>query len=165
MIEDGKSFQENALKKAREIAQFTGEIALADDSGLEVDALGGRPGIYSSRFAGEDADDERNIEKVLELLKNTPEEKRTASFRCVLVLCDPAGGYKAFEGKWNGRISEIRQGDSGFGYDPIFYLPEAGKTVAELSTEEKNRRSHRAQALQALKEYLRKNPIHDRKQR
>lgn len=164
MIEDGDSFLENALKKAREISQFTGEIALADDSGLEVDALGGRPGIYSSRFAGEDADDERNIDKVLELLKNIPEEKRTASFRCVLVLYDPEGGYEAFEGKWDGRISEARRGTGGFGYDPIFYLPEAGKTVAELSAEEKNLWSHRAQALQALKEHLRKNPIHDKKE-
>lgn len=163
MIEDGNSFLENALKKAREISQFTGEIALADDSGLEVDALGGRPGIYSSRFAGEDADDERNIEKVLELLKNTPEEKRTASFRCALVLYDPAGGYEAFEGKWDGRISETRRGAGGFGYDPIFYLPDTGKTVAELPAEEKNRRSHRAQALQALKKHLRKNLIHDKK--
>lgn len=155
VIEDGSSFFENALKKAKTISEFTGETALADDSGLEISALNGQPGIYSSRFAGEDADDDRNIDKVLDLLANTPLEKRTAAFRCSIVLYSPEGSYEAFEGRWDGLISEARQGSGGFGYDPIFYVPEFKKTVAQLTSQEKNRLSHRAKALFALKESLR----------
>ncbi len=155
VIEDGSSFFENALKKAKTISEFTGETALADDSGLEIAALNGQPGIYSSRFAGEDADDDRNIDKVLDLLANTPLKNRTAAFRCSIVLYSPEGSYEAFEGRWDGLISEARQGSGGFGYDPIFYVPEFKKTVAQLTSQEKNRLSHRAKALFALKESLR----------
>lgn len=156
VVEDGCSFFENALKKAKAVSEFTGEMALADDSGLEIDALNGEPGIYSARFAGEDADDKQNIDKVLELMKDIPAERRTASFRCVLVLYSPDGSYETFEGRWNGMISETRQGSNGFGYDPIFYLPDIGKTVAQLQPQEKNKLSHRAKALFALKESLMK---------
>ncbi|OPY87541.1 MAG: dITP/XTP pyrophosphatase [Syntrophus sp. PtaU1.Bin208] len=156
VVEDGNSFFENALKKAKVISEFTGAIALADDSGLEVDALNGQPGIFSARFAGPEADDDQNIEKLLDLLKDSPPEKRAAAFRCVLVLYFPDGTYKSFQGDWKGFISEARQGSNGFGYDPVFFLPEQGKTVAQLSAAEKNRNSHRAKALQALKESLRK---------
>jgi len=163
IIEDGSSFFENALKKARLISEFTDEIALADDSGLEVDVLNGEPGIYSARFAGEDADDNRNIEKVLNLLSNVPSERRKASFRCALVLYYPDGSYESFEGQWDGIISETRQGSNGFGYDPIFYLPESGKTVAQLTSREKNRMSHRAKALYALKDSLQKKLVLSKK--
>jgi len=163
IVEDGCSFFENALKKARAISEFTGEIALADDSGLEINALNGKPGIYSARFAGEDADDNRNIEKVLDLLINIPLERRTASFLCALVLYYPDGSHESFEGRWNGLISETRQGSNGFGYDPIFYLPEFGKTVAQLTLQEKNRISHRAKALYALKDSLQKKSVLSKK--
>lgn len=142
------------MKKARGISEFTGEIALADDSGLEVDALNGQPGIYSARFAGEDADDNRNIVKVLDLLKNVPATGRSAAFRCVLVLYFPGGKYESFDGCWKGLISETIQGNNGFGYDPIFFIPELGKTVAQLTSDEKNVLSHRAKALYKLRESL-----------
>jgi XTP/dITP diphosphohydrolase len=144
------------LKKARGISEFTGEIALADDSGLEVDFLNGQPGIYSARFAGEEANDSRNIAKLLDVLKDVPVDKRSAAFRCVLVLYFPDGNYESFDGRWNGRISETIQGNNGFGYDPIFFLPELGKTVAQLAPEEKNKLSHRAKALYKLRESLHK---------
>ncbi|SEM61176.1 XTP/dITP diphosphohydrolase [Syntrophus gentianae] len=156
VVEDGHSFFENALKKAKVISEYTGEIALADDSGLEVDALNGQPGIYSARFAGPEADDDQNIEKLLDLLKDSPPDKRMAAFRCVLVLYYPDGTHESFEGNWKGFISETRQGSNGFGYDPVFLLPEYDKTVAQLTAAEKNQNSHRAKALQALKESLRK---------
>jgi XTP/dITP diphosphohydrolase len=155
-IEDGKSFLENALKKARAVAESTGEIALADDSGLEVDALGGAPGIYSARYAGNDADDVQNIRKLLYDLKGIHAENRGAAFRCVLVLYPVDGHYEAFEGRWEGLIAEKPVGQSGFGYDPVFFLPGEGMTVAELSPEVKNRISHRAQAIAKLKERFRK---------
>ena len=154
--EDGKSFLENALKKARAVADATGEAVLADDSGLEVEALAGAPGIYSARYAGEGADDEDNIRKLLDDLGGIPPEKRRALFRCVLILCLPGGRYDAFEGSWEGRITEAPAGQGGFGYDPVFFLPGMGMTVAELSPEVKNRISHRAQAVARLKEKLRK---------
>jgi XTP/dITP diphosphohydrolase len=152
--EDGTSFLENALKKARTAAKFTGEIALADDSGLEVAALNGAPGIYSSRYAGNGADDAQNNRKLLDDLRGIPSAERGAAFRCVLVLCWPDGRYRAFEGGWAGRITEAPKGEGGFGYDPVFFLPECGVTVAELSPDVKNRISHRAQAFAKLKTWL-----------
>jgi XTP/dITP diphosphohydrolase len=154
IVEDGTSFLENALKKARTTAKFSGEIALADDSGLEVAALDGAPGIYSSRYAGTGADDAQNIRKLLNDLKGVPTVKRGAEFRCVLVLCWPDGHYEAFDGRWAGRITEEPAGKRGFGYDPVFFLPDLGITVAELSAEDKNRLSHRAQAIAKLKARL-----------
>lgn len=152
--EDGRTFLDNALKKAKAVAEHTGEAALADDSGLEVEALQGAPGVYSARYAGPDADDEKNIARLLRDMANVPPEGRGAAFRCSLVLYKPDGNYVAFEGRWAGRISDEPQGTGGFGYDPVFLLPELGCTVAQLPPEEKNRLSHRAQALQALKDYL-----------
>ena len=158
IVEDGKSFLENALKKGRAVAEAAGEIVLADDSGLEVDALGGAPGIYSARYAGNDADDLQNNRKLLHDLKGVPAANRGAAFRCVLILYPPDGRYEAFEGRWEGRIAEEPVGKGGFGYDPLFFLPGEGMTVAQLSPEVKNRVSHRAQAFAKLKERLRNGP-------
>ena len=152
--EDGDTFLENALKKALAIARYTGCAAMADDSGLTVAALGGAPGVHSARYAGEGADDGRNIEKLLREMQDIPEKERGAAFRCVLVLCEPDGSCESFEGAWEGRIAEKPDGDGGFGYDPVFYLPGLGKTVARLSLEEKNRLSHRARAMERLREAL-----------
>jgi XTP/dITP diphosphohydrolase len=154
IVEDGKSFLENALKKAKIISEFTGETVLADDSGLQVDALGGEPGIYSARYAGESATDEENNSTLLAKLKNIPQEKRTAFFCCVLVLYRREGSYDYFEGKWNGQIIDERRGNNGFGYDPIFFVPELKKTAAELPAEIKNKVSHRGQAFAQLKKTL-----------
>jgi XTP/dITP diphosphohydrolase len=154
IVEDGKSFLENALKKAKIISEFTGETVLADDSGLQVEVLGGEPGIYSSRYAGEKATDDENNAALLAKLKNIPQEKRTAFFRCVLVLYRRDGSYDCFEGKWNGQIIDERRGNNGFGYDPIFFVPELKKTAAELPAEIKNKVSHRGQAFAQLKKTL-----------
>jgi XTP/dITP diphosphohydrolase len=154
--EDGNSFLDNALTKAKTIAKLTGETALADDSGLEVTALGGAPGIYSARYAGDSADDNKNILKLLSNLEGVPLEERVAAFRCILVLYRSDGHYYAFDGKWEGRIAEAPAGQGGFGYDPVFYLPEQGVTAAELPAEIKNRISHRAKAVEKLKIWLQK---------
>jgi XTP/dITP diphosphohydrolase len=156
IMEDGSTFLENALKKARVVSEWTGETVLADDSGVEVDALGGAPGIYSARYAGDDVNDEKNILKLLDDMKNIAPENRGATFRCVLVHYSADGHYEIFEGRLVGRIAENPVGQSGFGYDPVFFLPEEGLTVAQLSPEVKNRISHRAQALAKLKEKLHK---------
>lgn len=148
--ETGRSFKENAILKARFVSSLTGLAALGDDSGLEVEALGGAPGVYSSRFAGEGATDAQNNEKLLRLLKGYPEEKRRARFRCVLALCTPEGDIYTGEGSLEGVITIEPRGTHGFGYDPVFLLPEAGKTLAELDSTVKNTLSHRARALQAL---------------
>lgn len=154
--ETGKTFFENALLKAKYYAEKTGLIALADDSGLEVEALNGAPGIYSSRFAGPDATDERNNQKLLELLKDLPPEKRKARFVCVMVCYHPSGKYIIVEGIWEGRIALTPRGHFGFGYDPLFLVKEYNyeKTAAELPTEIKNELSHRGKALKLLKEKL-----------
>jgi XTP/dITP diphosphohydrolase len=154
--EDGNSFLENALKKARTIAELTGETVLADDSGLEVPALDGAPGIYSARYAGDSADDEKNILKLLSDLEGISPADRAAAFRCVLVLCQPDGHYHAFDGRWEGRIAEAPAGKGGFGYDPIFYLPDQGVTVAELPAGMKNLISHRAKAAEKLRVWFQK---------
>ncbi|MFA6413168.1 MAG: non-canonical purine NTP pyrophosphatase, partial [Syntrophales bacterium] len=138
---------------------------LADDSGLEVDHLGGGPGIFSARYAGADATDGKNNQKLLLALKNVPGPQRGASFRCILVLYFPAGDYRTFEGLWRGRIGDGLCGGHGFGYDPLFYLPEIGKTVAEITAAEKNKRSHRSLAVHELKKYLQSNYFPEKKTR
>lgn len=152
--EKGKTFRENALLKAEEVARFTGKIALSDDSGLEVDALGGAPGIYSSRFAGENVSYEDNNKKLLSLLKGIPEEKRGATFRCVIALAKPDKKRITVEGVCRGKIAEYPRGEDGFGYDPVFVPEGYSKTFAEISLEEKNRISHRAKALRKAREVL-----------
>jgi len=155
-IEDGLSFVENAIKKARHACAFTGLASIADDSGLEVDVLLGAPGIYSARYAGEGASDEDNLQKLLVAMKDVPEEKRTARFRCVMVYMrhknDPSP--LICDGSWEGRISTRKQGENGFGYDPVFYVPTLDCSSAQLSAEQKNALSHRGQALRALAEKL-----------
>jgi XTP/dITP diphosphohydrolase len=153
IVEDGESFRENALKKAQFIFNYTGEFSIADDSGLEVDFLNGRPGIYSSRYAGEEATDEENNAKLLRELGGRDIADRRAVFRCVIALVGP-GVEETFEGECRGLISCAPQGENGFGYDPLFYLPSLNRTMAELSSAEKNRISHRAQALCKLKSWL-----------
>lgn len=154
IVEDGQTYLENALKKAKIISEFTGETVLADDSGLEVEALEGEPGVYSARYAGEGASDEANNAKLLSKLKDVAIEKRNASFLCALVLYSPDGRYQAFEARWDGRIIDERRGTNGFGYDPIFLWPQLNKTAAELPPDIKNRVSHRGQAFAKLKSYL-----------
>ena len=151
-VEDGLSFIENALIKARHAARHTGLRALGDDSGLVVDALGGMPGIYSSRYAGADADDKANIQKLLHALRGVPAPERTAHFYCAMVLVrhaeDPAPLIST--GKWTGKIMELPRGEGGFGYDPLFWVPGNECSSAELPPEVKNSLSHRGQALTAL---------------
>jgi XTP/dITP diphosphohydrolase len=144
--ENGETFAENAAIKARAAVQRTGLITLADDSGLEVDALKGAPGVFSARFAGEPKDDERNNDKLLALLEMTSDEKRTARFRCALVIATPNGEEYLTEGTVEGKILRQRRGTDGFGYDPLFLVPELGRTLAEITLTEKNNLSHRAQA-------------------
>ena len=150
IIEDGNTFSENATKKAITVAKLTGQIAVADDSGLEVDSLNGAPGVYSARFAGEGATDTDNITKLMGLLKGTPPEKRGARFVCVIAIATPAGDVSLAEGECPGFIAEEARGTSGFGYDPVFVVPHYEKTFAELGSEIKNRISHRAAALDKL---------------
>ncbi|MCZ6865696.1 MAG: XTP/dITP diphosphatase [Candidatus Dadabacteria bacterium] len=152
VIEDGLTFRDNALKKAREIARYSGKLTLADDSGLEVDALNGRPGIYSARYSGEGATNKTNIVKLLAELGDNPNRK--ARFVCVLALVDPNGEELVVEGFCEGVILDEPRGEGGFGYDPVFYLPDKRKTMAELEPELKNTISHRANALKKLKTEL-----------
>ncbi|GBD37869.1 Non-canonical purine NTP pyrophosphatase [bacterium HR37] len=152
IVEDGSSFSENALKKARIVAEVVKKPTIADDSGLEVFALNGRPGIFSARYAGENAGDRENIEKLLRELKGITD--RRARFVCSLALVFPDGEEVVAEGVCEGIILDKPRGDGGFGYDPVFLLPEVDKTMAELSLEEKNLFSHRARALRALIMYL-----------
>ncbi|HHX74420.1 MAG TPA: XTP/dITP diphosphatase [Firmicutes bacterium] len=153
--ETGRTLAENAALKAEAVARFTGLWALADDSGLEVDALGGRPGVYSARYAGEDADDKKNNAKLLTELAKVAAAKRTARFRAVIALAHPGRPTRFAEGVCEGIIAMEPRGESGFGYDPLFYYPPAGRTFGEMLPAEKNKISHRAQALQAARELLR----------
>jgi XTP/dITP diphosphohydrolase len=153
--EDRASFFENALKKAKAVSEYTGEVVLADDSGLEVEYLNGQPGVHSSRFSGEGATDNSNMKKLLQSLEGVPIERRGAAFRCVLVLYYPDGRCMSFEGRLEGIIREEPQGDGGFGYDPVFFIPDLGRTVAQIPSEIKNRISHRAQAVLKFKEAYR----------
>lgn len=152
IVEDGDTFRMNALKKARLVSGVTGKITLADDSGLEVDGLGGRPGVFSSRYAGEGASDKDNIRKLLEELNGISD--RNARFVCDLALVFPDGEEIVVEGICEGVILERPRGDGGFGYDPVFFLPDVDKTMAELTAEEKNLISHRARAVRALVMYI-----------
>ncbi|MBN3162224.1 RdgB/HAM1 family non-canonical purine NTP pyrophosphatase [Pectobacterium brasiliense] len=155
--ETGLTFIENAILKARHAAHITGLPAIADDSGLAVDALGGAPGIYSARYAGVDASDQQNLDKLLLTLKDVPDEQRGASFHCVLVYLRHAEDPTPIvcHGSWQGVLTHEAAGSGGFGYDPIFFVPELGKTAAELTREEKNTQSHRGQALRLLLDALR----------
>jgi XTP/dITP diphosphohydrolase len=154
--ETGCSFSSNALLKARHAAAVTGSAAIADDSGLEVDALGGAPGIYSARYAGEDADEAANNAKLLAALAGVPAPKRRARYRCALVFVGGPADHSPLiaEGVWEGFILEAPRGAGGFGYDPYFWLPEVAASAAELDPAEKNRRSHRGTALRSLREQL-----------
>lgn len=154
--ETGATFVENAIIKARHASQSTGLPALADDSGLEVDALNGAPGIYSARYAGQDANDRLNVEKLLQALSSVPDEKRTARFHCVIVLMRHAQDPMPVicQGTWEGVITRHTVGQGGFGYDPVFYVPAERCTSAQLSAERKNQLSHRGQALWQLRQWL-----------
>ncbi len=149
--EDGVTFEENALAKARQAAQATGLPAIADDSGLEVDALDGAPGVWSARYAGPGADDAQNNAKLLEALRGVPPTRRGARFRCVAAFVDPGRGIELVrDGACAGEILDGPRGTDGFGYDPLFLVPAVGRTMAELPLDEKNRLSHRAAAFRAL---------------
>jgi len=148
VVEDGRTFGENATKKAVTLAQHTGLLTIADDSGLEVDALDGRPGVLSARYAGPEATDKGNNEKLLAELRNVPEARRTARFRCSVALANPTGLIAVVEGVCEGRIASEERGTEGFGYDPLFIKDNSVKTFAELPLELKNRVSHRALALE-----------------
>lgn len=153
--ETGTTFAENALIKARHAAEATGLAAIADDSGLSVDALNGRPGVYSARYSGPDADDEKNIDKLLAELDGVPEPERGAAFHCAVCFVVPGAGEPLIaEAEWRGLILRERVGSGGFGYDPIFFDPELGCASAELSAGQKNARSHRGKALRRLARLL-----------
>lgn len=151
-IEDGMGFVENALIKARNAALHTGMPAIADDSGIAVDALHGEPGIHSARFAGENANDEANLQLLLEKMKDVEQELRTARFICLMVYVEHANDPTPLicQGSWEGRLLCSPQGENGFGYDPIFYVAEKNCSSAELAADEKNAISHRGQAIRCL---------------
>lgn len=155
-VEDGLGFIENALIKARNAAAHTGLPAIADDSGIAVDALDGEPGIHSARFAGSDATDESNLQLLLNKMKHVKDEERTARFICLMVFVQHANDPTPLicQGVWEGRLLHAPQGENGFGYDPIFYVPEKDCSSAQLSSDEKNAMSHRGQALRCLVEKL-----------
>ncbi|MEH7627609.1 XTP/dITP diphosphatase [Bacillus subtilis] len=152
--ETGHTFEENAILKAEAVAKAVNKMVIADDSGLSIDNLGGRPGVYSARYAGEQKDDQANIEKVLSELKGIEKEQRTARFRCALAVSIPGEETKTVEGHVEGYIAEEPRGEYGFGYDPIFIVKDKDKTMAELTSEEKNKISHRADALKKLSKLL-----------
>jgi XTP/dITP diphosphohydrolase len=155
VVEDGDSCEANAVKKARAIAEFTGLPAVADDTGLEVDALGGRPGVYAARYAGEDATYEDNWRKLVRELTGVPRERRTARFLTVAAIALPSDGIRVAQGTLQGVIAEEASGTLGFGYDPVFLIPELGKTLGQLSADQKNKISHRAKAFTQAKDLLR----------
>ena len=156
--ETGETFEENALLKACETAQATGLTAVADDSGLAVDALAGAPGVYSARYSDGDTGltaatrDERNCEKLLAALRDVPEAQRTARFVCVMAACTPDGRRHLRRGEWEGQVALAPAGNNGFGYDPIFFDPEVGCTAAQMTPEQKNARSHRGKAVRTFLE-------------
>jgi len=159
VIEDGNTCEANAVKKARIIAEFTGLPAVADDTGLEVEALGGRPGIYAARYAGEDATYEDNCRKLLRELKGVPREQRSARFLTVAAIALPADGVRVAQGTLDGVIVEEASGTLGFGYDPVFLIPALGKTLAQLSADQKNAISHRAKASAKVRDILRASMV------
>jgi len=154
IVEDGKTFRENALKKATVVARATGKLTIADDSGLEVEALGGRPGVYSARFAGNGAGDAENNAKLLKELKGVPPDKRGACFKCVLGIATPQGETAYVEGECRGVVIDVLRGHHGFGYDPVFLVPEYNQTFSEMPPEKKNSISHRSRALAKLLDIL-----------
>ena len=154
IVEDADSFEGNALIKARTVHELTKEYVMADDSGLCIDALNGAPGIYSARFCGEDSTYEEKFKKIFEMLKDVPEEKRTAKFVCSIAVVRPDGSEFTVRGEVCGVLHEKPMGDGGFGYDPIFYVPEFGMTTAQMTKEQKNSISHRGKALRAMAERL-----------
>ena len=154
IVENGSTFEENAVIKAKTICELTGEITLADDSGLEIDYLNKEPGICSARYMGEDTSYDIKNQALLDRLDGVPDEKRTARFVCAIAAAMPDGCCEVVRGTMEGIIGHKIAGENGFGYDPIFYLPEYGCTSAELSSEEKNKISHRGKALRAIKDEL-----------
>jgi XTP/dITP diphosphohydrolase len=150
VVEDGLTYRDNAVKKAQTIAAWSGQLTLTDDSGLEVAALGGDPGVYTARFGGPGLSSRERCLYLLDRLRGVPDGQRQAIFRCVAVLMDPAGHRAVREGRCSGMIGHDLRGEGGFGYDPLFWLPEHGCTFAELSSEQKDVSSHRAQAMRAL---------------
>lgn len=152
--ETGHTFEENAILKAEAVARAVNKMVIADDSGLSIDNLGGRPGVYSARYAGEQKDDQANIDKVLSELKGIEKEQRTARFRCALAVSIPGEETKTVEGHVEGYIAEEPRGEYGFGYDPIFIVKDKDKTMAEITSDEKNKISHRADALKKLSKLL-----------
>ncbi len=158
--ETGSTFYDNAVIKVRALVEAYGKPAVADDSGLEVDALGGEPGVYSARYAGEDGNAEKNTEKLLHELEGVPEDKRTARFRCVAVLMTPDGWMASAEGTLEGHIGFEPRGGRGFGYDPVFIVNGETRTVAEMPSEEKNKISHRGQAFKKLKDKMPEFKVH-----
>ena len=156
IVEDGKTFEENAIIKATAICEIAGCVVLADDSGLEVDYMDKQPGIMSARWMGEDTSYRIKNQKIIDNLAGVPDEKRTARFVCAIAAAFPDGRVVTKRGTIEGRIGYEERGENGFGYDPIFYLPEYGKTTAELSPEEKNKISHRGKALELIKQEIAK---------
>ena len=154
VIEQGNSYEQNARLKVATFARLSQLITLADDSGLEVDALGGKPGIFSARFSGKDATDTDKMSALLDRLKSIPWEKRTAHFKCVIAIATPEGKLELCHGECHGMIAFEPKGENGFGYDPVFFLPEWSKTMAEIPLEIKNQISHRAQAAKKAKQVL-----------
>lgn len=154
VVEDGDTCESNAVKKAQAIAEFTGLPAVADDTGLEVDALGGRPGVFAARYAGEHATYEDNCRKLLQELTGVPRERRTARFLTVAAIALPSDGMQVARGTLDGLIADEARGTLGFGYDPVFLIPELGKTLAQMSADQKNMISHRAKAFAKIREIL-----------
>ena len=161
-VEDGATYRDNALIKARALRNFTGLPALADDTGLEVDALDGAPGLHSARYAGPEQDAAKNRSRLLAALEGVPDARRGARFVCVIALALPGGRELTFDGACPGRITTAPRGDGGFGYDPVFFVPEYGVTMAELDPAVKNRISHRGRALDLLRSAFRDGTVPDR---
>lgn len=156
VLEDGKTLRENAIKKAVTIARYTGKWALADDTGLAVAALAGEPGVYSARFAGPGCKYIDNNKKLLKLLADLPKSKRKAQFKCFIALADPKGKVRTVSGVIKGYIGTEMKGQHGFGYDPVFVVPEFGKTFAQLGLKAKNQISHRGKALEKIKKVIKR---------
>jgi XTP/dITP diphosphohydrolase len=158
--ETGTTFAENAILKAQTYAKVVNMLALADDSGIEIDALGGAPGVYSARFAGREATYEERFRLIFARLQDVPPSERTARFRCAIALAEPSGYVRVVEGAVEGVIADSARGENGFGYDPIFLVPEFGQTTAEMTPTEKNRISHRGRAAEAARHLLESWPTH-----
>jgi XTP/dITP diphosphohydrolase len=154
VVEDGKTYEENAIKKASTLAEYTGHLTIADDSGLEVDALDGAPGVHSARYAGENASDQDRVVKLLDALQNVPGDRRSGRFICAVAIADPLAQVLVVRGVCEGRIIRMPRGTKGFGYDPVFVPVGYDKTFAELGDEIKNQISHRAKALDEAKKLL-----------